>query len=208
LIDRSGPLAFDQAMNRQMAENLNATIDAYVLTAAIAAGGTVSESGFSVTKLWGDVMNAGAQMLDSVGNTLVPTHFFAQPIQTQFIMSQVDGSGRPLVTPTPSGMWTATATTPDGQPPAGSTGQNLLGLAVFHDGNVPASGANAQLVVSRPSELFVQISDPAFRVIYETYADSLGVLIQTYCMVGFIARHAAATQTISGNAYPSTPVFA
>lgn len=211
LIDRSGPLGFDKVMSMQLGDQLRAAVDTYVVGNAIAQGTAVAGAAtFSNANLWGDIQKAGEQMLDANGNELVPTHFFAVPKQIQFFMAQVDSQQRPLMTPTPEGAWTPDVKDPSGQPAGGATGLNIIGLSVYRDGNIPAAtgGANAQLLVARPSEFFVQCSEPYFRVVVEEYAGSLSVLVQAYCYAGVVARHATACQVITGAGYPVSPTFA
>ncbi len=209
LIDRSGPLAFDKVMALQLGDQIRAAVDSYVVAQAISKGTVVAGAAtFSNANLWGDIQKAGEQMLDSNGNQLEPTHFFAIPKQIQFFGAQVDSQQRPLMVPTPAGAWTPDVKDPSGQPAAGATGYQILGLSVYKDGNIAASGVNAQLLVARPSEFFVQCSEPYFRVVTEEYAGQLSVLVQAYCYVGVVARHASACQVITGNGYPLAVTFA
>ena len=211
LFDRAGPLGFDKAFSKQLNDQLAANIDIYVVAQAIAGGGTgvSNASAFSISGLWGDVQKAGELMLDSAGHNLLPTHFFAAPKQIQWMLSLTDNTGRPLFIPTPSGAWRPDNMQPSGQPAAGATGTNLLGLSVYHDGNIIASGSNAQLLVARPSELLVQVSEPYFQVVIaDGQATSLSLTMQAYCYVGVVARHSAAVQVVTGAAYTSTPTFA
>ena len=212
LIDRAGPFAIDKVIGAQIGDEVRYKVDNYVVTQAITNGQTFAGAStpLSNAKLWGDIQGAGDQMAESAGQNLRPTHFFAVPKQVQFFLAQVDGNARPLMTPTPEGMWLPDRNDPSGQPAAGATGYNINGLAVYHDGNIPASGANAQLLVARPSEFFVQVSKPYFRVIIgaQGQAQNLTADLEGWVYCGVIARRASACQVITGSAYPSTVVFA
>jgi hypothetical protein len=78
------------------------------------------------------------------------------------------------------------------------------GLAVFQDNNVPAVGSNSQIVVARPSEVFVFEGSPISFSYAETEAADLSVVIGLRVYVGCIVRYAKAVQAISGNTYPTT----
>ena len=56
---------------------------------------------------------------------------------------------------------TATPMAPatDGGPPCGSTGEKLLSLGVWHDGNIAASGSDVQLLICHMPEVFSLVSE-------------------------------------------------
>ena len=95
-------------------------------------------------------------------------------------------------------------------PIPGFTGEKLLNTPVFLDGNIPTtgSGAKTQILVSHMPEIFTLASSPALRAFPDTEANTLSVVIQLYGYVGVVARHAQATQILSGAAYVPSPTFA
>ena len=208
LVDRAGPMAFDKVMSMQLGDQLNATVDAYAVAYAIANASVVTDNtAFSIAQLYGDINSAAEKMVDALGNEIVPSHLFAQPKQIRFFYAQVGTTGLPLLNPTPDGAWTPEANQPSGQPAPGATGTNILGLAVYNDGNIAANGSNAQLLVARPSEFFIQCSNPYFIVVPEEYANTLSVNVIAYAYVGVVARRSSAAVVITGNTYPSSPTF-
>ena len=84
----------------------------------------------------------------------------------------------------------------------------MLGTAVFADGNIPASGSNAELIVGNPAEVFTLTTEPVTRSVVETYASDMSVVVQLSAMVGVSVRHPAAVQVVSSAAYPQAPTFA
>lgn len=208
LMERAGPVGFDTVIGRALTESLASEIDSFVLSSALAGAGTVAgASTFSAAGLWGDLALAGSQMLTTAGTVLEPTHLFAPFASLQWLSAQTDPAGRPLFTPVPSNADSPIVPGPDGRPPVGFTGERVLYTSVFRDGNIPASGANAQLIVAHPAEVFLQVSEPALRVLPETLAQNLETVVQLYAYVGVIVRHPAAVQVVSGAAYPAAPTF-
>jgi hypothetical protein len=211
LLDRAGPgPGFDDACQAQLMQDLSASIDSYFLTQAIAGAGTVTDStSFSVPDLWGDLGKARAQALTTAGAKLQPTALFIPPDNYEYFTSQVDGSDRPLLTPTPAGASLSITPGPDDSPPWGYMGQRILSTPVFTDGNIPLSSAGyAQLVLAAMPEVFTLVTEPVLRVIPETFASTMTCVIQLYCLAGIIVRHSAACQVVTGAAFPASPSFA
>lgn len=50
-------------------------------------------------------------------------------------------------------------------------------------------------------------SPPVFRVVPETLASTLGVVVQLYGFCGVLLRHSNAVQTVTGAAYPAAPTY-
>ncbi|MGI8753901.1 MAG: hypothetical protein ACR2MN_16625 [Acidimicrobiales bacterium] len=208
LLDRAGPESFDQLIHAQLMTQLYTDIDAYCIAQAIAGGGTVTSTGATlIPGLWGDVAKAGANMLTAPGQLRDPTHLFMTPTWHQYATAQVDLQNRPLMTPVPAGA-DLPITSPDGATPVGYTGERILTTAVFRDGNIPAAGANTQMLVAHMPEVFTLVSEPALDVFPETLAGSLSVVARLYAFVGVIVRHTAAVQTVTGTLYPAAPTFA
>jgi hypothetical protein len=208
LFDQSGPIGIDEVLYAQLTSDLWTQLDLYALAQATAGAGTVTGATWSNAALWGDVAKASAAMMTSAGTVLSPTHLFMPPTFYQWATAQVDTATRPLLLPQPSGTVLPIATAPDGQPPAGYTGERILTSSVFTDGNIATSGSNSQFVLANMQNVFTLTTEPVCRAIPETLANDLTVVIQVYCQFGIVVRHAAGVQTISGAAYPASPTFA
>jgi len=204
LFDRSGPMGIDEILHAAMAQQLETEVDSYVITRALAVAGSISgASSFTALGLWQDLANAKQAMETAAGTKLRPTGAFMAPEIYEWLLGQADPSGRPLLLPTPT-----SAVLPMQTPAPGYTGTSLLGLPVFTDGSIPATGSNAQIVLACMPEVFVLQSAPVARAIPETLAADLTVVIQLYSLVGAIIRHPEGIQVVAGNAYPSNPSFA
>ena len=189
---------------------LQTAIDTAVLTVALANAGTVAgASSFTAAAFWQDLAEAKSQMATAAGTVLPATHTFMTPNVYEYLSSESDPNGRPLLLPTPAGAATTVTPGPDGGPPPGYTGEKILSTPVFTDGNVPTtdSGAETQIVLAHMPEVFVLATEPVSRAIPETFAADLSVVVQTYCLVGTIVRHPKAVQIVSGAAYPASPSF-
>jgi hypothetical protein len=206
--DRAGPLAGDTVIDAQLRLDLLAQLDAYCLGVALGVAGTVSDStSFSVAELWGDLAKAKSQMLTTAGTLLPATAMFMQPTWYEWAESQVDPNGRPLLLPQPAGTSLPLVPGRNGTAPPGYTGEKLLAVPTFTDGNIPNSGANTQMVVANMGEVFQLTSEPTARAVPETLAEDMTVVIQLYCLVGCLVRHSPAVQVVTGSAYPAAPSF-
>lgn len=174
-----------------------------MISQLIAVGGTVSgASTFTAAAFMQDVANGKQQMMTAAGTLLRPSGLFGHPDIVEWLMSQSDPNGRPILLPTAPGASVAV-----NQPAPGYTGYCLLGLPVFWDNSIPKTGSNAQLLVASMPDVLTVCTDPVVRAFPETYAAELVVTLQMYGLVGVVAKHANAVQVLSGNAYPQTPSY-
>ena len=211
LLDRSGPgPSFDVLLHEQLGQGLRTAIDTAVITAMLAGATSVTGAAtFTAAGLFGDIAAAKSAIATAAGTKLPATGIFVTPAWTEYLLSSVDPAGRPLLLPTSTQAALPIRLGPDGGPPAGFTGDRLLGTALFADENVPPASSDAQFLVAHMPEVFVQTSEPALRTIVETDANILSVVVQLYCYVGVIVRHATAAAVVTGGAaYPATPTFA
>lgn len=210
LFDRAGPVRADTIIEAQLRQQINTSVDAYLVTQAIANGGTgvTDNSAFSVTDFWGDIAKAQSQMLTAAGVVLPATHVFMQPTFYSWASAQVDGQGRPLMVPTPAGADAPVVPAEDGGPAPGATGYQLLGTPVFRDGNIANSGSNTQIVLAHMPEVFTLVSEPAVRAFPDVLAENLTVIVSMYALCAVIVRHSGAIQVVSGSAYAASPSFA
>lgn len=217
LIDRAGPnFAFDRMVFDQLNRALAASVDPYVVNTALANAGQVSYTGsFALTAANGassfytKVAAAKAATVDAAGTVLPATHLFAIPNRWEYVQAYTDGQARPLVVPSYASPFNATAGGSDGQPLAeGFTGYRMQGLEVYEDGNIPLIGtANTdQVIVAHMPEVWVWEGTPVPRVIPQTLAQNLQVLLQLYEYITAIVRYPKAVQTINGSAM-TPPTF-
>jgi hypothetical protein len=80
----------------------------------------------------------------------------------------------------------------------------MHGLPVFEDGNIPVASTYNRVVVAHMPEVWFWEGDLVSRVIPQTYAQNLSVLLQIYAYVGSIVRYPLAVQSISSS-YTGTP---
>jgi HK97 family phage major capsid protein len=212
LLDRAGPnFQFDKMVFDQLQRAYNLTLDAFVLTQALASAGTVSCTNAALYGAGGQfacIGKAKAATVDAAGVVLPATHAFFQPINWEWASVQTDANGRTLVVPDYAGVFNAIAAGSNGAGVAeGDTGFKLSGLSVFEDGNIPTAGGNNQIVVAHMPEVWFWEGDLVPRVIPQTYAQNLSVLLQVYAYVAAIVRYPKAVQSVTGTGVPANPTF-
>jgi hypothetical protein len=213
LFDRAGTdgLSFDQVLAQQVAQDLDAQVDALAITTALANAGTVTNTATGsgavdvVTSAYSDIFNASQKAATLSGTRLWPTHVFATSAETAWLLSQVGTNGLPLLHPSASAL-IASQNDPTFR---GYSGVNIGKLALHSDDNIPTTngGADTQLVVAHPSDiLLLEGSTIAFSY-PEAAAATLSVLVGFRRYVAVVARHAGATVSVSGARYPVAPTF-
>jgi len=212
LLDRAGPnFSFDVMVFDQLTRAYNLTLDAYVLAQALASAGSVSCTTTALTgtgSQFSKVGQAKAAIADTAGTVLPATHAFYHPTNWEWAAAQVDTTGRPLVVPAYASPYNAAYAGSDGTPQfEGPNGYKVGGLPVYEDANIPASGGNNQIVVAHMPEVWFWEGDLVPRVIPQTYAQNLSVLLQVYAYVGAIVRYPNAVQRINGSGIPTSPTF-
>lgn len=219
LLDRAGPnFAFDRLVFDQLTRDYNAQVDSFILTQALSGAGSVLYSGsaFVLTDVgatqalgtgypsfYSRVSKAKATVRTAAGVVMDPTHLFVDPRRWEVIASATDTTGRPLVVPNYASPWNAAAagnaTGKVGY--EGDTGYVLNGLPVFHDLNIPTPALGTdQAIVGALDEIYVWEGQLIPRVIPQTYAQNLQVLLQVYAYIACIPRYPTAIQTITGTA--------
>lgn len=215
LLDRVGPnFSFDKLVLDQLERDYNPKVDQYVLAQALANAGAITYtdgSGFTVTArsnpgvggFTSKVAGAKAAIEVTQGVVMSPTHLFVQPNRWDYIEAWSDSSGRPIVVPNVAGAFNAWVAGNSGDKPVpfeGDTGYKLAGLPVFKDHNIPTPGTGAdQAIVGALAEVYVWEGTPVPRVIPQTYASNLSVLLDLYSYVTCIPRYPLAVQTVSGS---------
>lgn len=216
LLDRAGPnfafdkLVFDQ-LNRSYAQNF----DIYVLTQALANATSQSWSGnsnvfvLSVASgaggFTGQVQKAAGAMEQLQGTVTTPTHLFLQPARWRFIESWSDSSGRPVVVPNEAGpfnTWGFGAQSGD-HAIEGFTGYNLGGIPVCKDANVPNQGTTTAdtAIVADLSQVYVYEGPQNPRVLPQTLAGTMQVILQTFSYGAALPLYPAAVTQITGTGF-------
>lgn len=201
LVDRGGPVAFDQALRAQLDLNLNAQLDALVLGAAVSAGATTPGAGpASAGAFLGDVASARERAY-APGTRARVTHCFVSDEVFGWLSRTSDGAGRPILLPS----YQASAPAPWGlsgledkdRQFAGFTGHVLPGgQLLFVDENLSGSG---DVVVSRPATVLVATGEPVVNVVMDgSLAGSLQGVVVAYRYFVAVPLVPGATQTITG----------
>lgn len=210
-IDRAGPgISGDQVLFQQIRQQLDAQVDVYAITQALASAVPVLNNGaFAVTSASGvggflkDLKTAKNSLHDTAGVRLRGTHAFAFGDFVDYVTAYADAQGRPLFSPSLD-----TNRLPiqsKGDPLAeGYSGYVVNGLALFADDNVPASGADAQIIVCRPDTILQLEGAPIPYLYPPSVAGSLEGILGLRQYVATIARFPSGVATISGSAYTAT----
>jgi len=220
LLDRAGPgFAFDRLIFDQLNRDYAPQWDTYVLNAALAAP-TVQiwspAGGFDLIAqngtggFYGQLSKAKAAIRTTAGTVLNPTHLFVTPQRWEYIAGWGDNSYRPSVVADYAGPFNAVgAGSPDGDEGIeGNTRYRLNGLPVYADANIPSFGTTTEdsAIVADLQEVFVYEGTPVQRVVPQTLAGSLLVLLQMYSYVATLVRYPKAVVQISGTGL-TTPVY-
>jgi HK97 family phage major capsid protein len=197
LLDRSGPVAFDQVAYAQMRQSLDQQIDEAVITAMVSGSSTnLTRTVFSdMSSLWSDVNHAASTIEAAPGVVLPATHAFLPTASFRWLASQVDASKRPI--------WTAdTGSQPNAA--TGDTGYSIASTKIFTDGSLPLTSGNATLLVASPASTLVLRGEPVMQVIDQgSGAGTLTALVRMYCYATVVIRYPSAAATASGAAYPA-----
>jgi len=205
LYDRGGAtgLGFDTIVLAQLADQLHAAVDSYVLAQALANAATVTDAASFTWALFLEDLASGREKLaDTAGTRLLATHVFLTSDLFGYVTRQVDDDHRPILSPDSSAIVAAIAT---GDSKWNSWTGVHLGQAELHtDDNLPAVGANTQVVVSRPQETYSFVGDEMSFAYEDTGAQTLSVLVGLRCYVAAITRFPKSVASLSGATYPLT----
>ena len=183
----------DAVLHQQLSQKLEEQLDSYVITQALAAGNApilnnVAWTANNLKDFYNDIAQGEETLTDTAGTRLRPTHFFSTYDFYMYVSHLVDGSGRPLLPPAQLPVPTAPRIlgADDGQQGPGNkpwwarfTGQVLPGgVYWFTDDNIPASGADTQVIVSNPEQavILLESPDPVFSVFPQTVANNLEIV--------------------------------
>jgi HK97 family phage major capsid protein len=233
LLERS-PIAFDQMAFKDLGKAYAQAVDVAVAAGngtnqfeVIGAGsadvvGILNTTGVQTVTwtqatptlkgLYGQLGQAKADVFNTL--FLPSTHCFMSPTYWEFLASQFDSAGRPLVVPSYLGPFNAAATATDAglNMGEGATGTRVFGLDTYADANLPQQlgvGSNQSVILGgRFEENYLFESPVVTRVLPQTYGNQMSVLLQIYGYIAFTAaRYANANFVISGTGLV-TPTFA
>ncbi len=211
LLDRSSGPGIDKVLYVQLHEALMTAIDSATWAAASVAGASVAGgSAYSASVLYGDIGKASNVVRTTAGHQLPASMIFCHPTIGTYISSSCDPSGRPLSTPSAARPYQSDQ--PFGfdlqEQPPGFTGRLLVDSELRYDGSLAAIGSQSPLLVCHPRAAVTVLSEPSLRVIPETYANELQVVVQLVAYFAATVIHPSAFQFVLGNAYPASPSFA
>jgi hypothetical protein len=204
LFERGGDSgeAMDVIVQKQITQQLNAAEDAYAIQTAIAAGTTITDNVAVTIATWfQDLSSAREVMSDTAGKRIPATHIFTTSDISGYFTRQVDSQQRPIFLPDGGALIAA-----DDNPKfAGWLGLVLPGhLFWYADDNIPANGANTQLIVSRPEEILFFEGDSVAFTYPQTFGNHLAVVVGARKYIAVQPRFPQATVVITGSAYPLT----
>jgi hypothetical protein len=218
LLDRAGPnVQYDQIMFDQLRRDYAPKWDTYVLTQALATAGT---SAGTFTGSWAFAAAPGTASFASKvagcinaiettsGTVMSPTDIFVRPTRWNFIESvgALDSTTRSLVIPAANGPFNAAVSQNQTGYVGyeGNTGYKLFGLPVSKDLNIPTPGTGAdQAIIGNLDEVWAFEGPLVPRVVPQTLAPNLAVLLQLYSYGTTIVRYPSAVQTVSGTGMAS-----
>jgi hypothetical protein len=212
LHDRAGMdgWTFDRFVLEQLKVSIDSQTDSYIISSVLSGitASSVTSSSFSIANFYKNVSQAREQLSDTAGTRLKATHIFSTTDIFSYITEQLDSSLRPIITPEWSAMPWAGLMAKGDTAGDGWSGHILPGnIAWFLDDNIPATGSNTQLIVSRPNTVVSFEGDPIPWSYPETRATTLSVVVgmRKYLAVG--PRFPNAHAVITGNAYPTSALY-
>jgi hypothetical protein len=220
VIDRMAPdYRFDAMCEDQLHRDYDPKFDVYALTRALSGATSQSWTGNSNAfelvahtlpgsgGFYGAVSQAKANMRKLVGTVLNATHLFMDPALYEFIAAWADAQGHPVMVPNYAGPFNALANSGDGDAGVeGATGTRFNGLNVFTDANIPTTNgtlAYYQAIVGCLNEVETYESAPVNRVLPQTNATKLQVILQRYSYAAVFVNYAAAVTAINGTGFTS-----
>lgn len=220
LIEQSG-IPFDDIILRDLTAAHAVALDAGVLSGTGSSGqltGIIPSAGTTLTytssspafagagALYAQI-NAGISAIAS-GRYMPPTGIVMHPRRWSWIMSQVDSSNRPLVTPN-GAIFNAPGVT-DGVYAQGAAGV-LAGLPVYLDANIPintGAGTNQDtVIIAKLDDLYLWETAVDAQAFSATYANQNSMLFRvTNYSAAIPTRYTKSIATITGTGLV-TPTF-
>ena len=212
LLDQS-PIAFDEIVFRDLVQDHAAKVDQQVLYGSGGSGQvqgihgtsnilTVAAGGTTIQYVYAAVANAIQQI--HVNRFLPPDVIVMHPRRWGWFLSLLDTTDRPLFLPSANSPMNV-AGVQDGVGTQQVVGQ-MHGLPVITDPNLTTNNSGSQdfIYVLRSSDLILWESGLKTRVLPETRATSLTVLLQVYSYIAFTAaRYPQSVAEITGLTAPT-----
>lgn len=199
--------AFDVVAGEQVRQQLNETINRYVLQQALNGATQVAASAttFSLASFYGDVGDLRNKLTDTSGVRIRASHIFTTSDLYSFVTRQLDANSRPVLLPQFNPGPPAILDGTQHQKWWGFTGTVLPGILFwFVDDTIPAQGSNTQIIVSNPTKIVLFESDPLSFAYPQTLGNQLSVVVGMRSYVAAIPRYPGATAVVTGNAYPTS----
>jgi hypothetical protein len=212
-LDRAGPgVQGDQVLFQQIKEQLDAQVDVFAITQALANAQEVNNAAaFTLTSasgvggFVGDLKKAKNKLHDLQGQRLRGTHCFAIGDFVDHISSYADAQGRPVFSPSFDDNRLPIRSTGDTLA-EGYSGYVLVGLALVADDNIPNLGTTGftQIIVTRP-ETILLLEGPAVPYCYPpSLANQLDAVLGLRSYVAVVLRFKEAVSTITGKTYEAS----
>jgi hypothetical protein len=215
ILDRMAPdYRFDVMCEDQLHRDYDPKFDAYVLAQALSGSTSQSWTGNSgafdltVTSgsggFYGQVSKAKGAMRKLAGTVLNPTHLFLDPARYEFIAAWSDANGRPMIVPDYAGPFNAAGNSGTGDAGIeGYSGTRFNGLPVFTDANIPTTTTvnYDQAIVGDLSEVEVYEGNAINRVLPQTLATKLQVILQRYSYATVLVNYVGAVTSINGSGF-------
>jgi HK97 family phage major capsid protein len=169
---------------------------------------TWTQASPKITGLFGQLGQAKADIANTL--FLPATHCFMTPTYWEWLASQFDTNGRPLVVPSYNGPFNVAILGTDQQVVEGAIGRRISGLNTFEDANLPQTlnGNQSVIIVGKFDENYLFESPVITRALPQTYGNQLSVLLQIYGYISYTAgRYPNANSVITGSGLV-TPTFA
>jgi len=166
----------------------------------------------TIKGLYGQLGQAKADIYNTL--FLSATHCFMTPTYWEFVASQFDTAGRPLVVPSYQGPFNTAILAQDAglNIVQGAVGSRVFGLDTYADANLPqqlgAASNQSVIIAGRFDENYLFESPIVTRVLPQTYGNQLSVLLQIYGYIAYTAaRYPNANAVVTGTGLV-TPTFA
>lgn len=210
LLERSELRDMDAVLFQDLQRQYAKQVDQLALTAALANAGAITytdAAGFHLIggtagdgNFWTKVAGAKAAVKTAAGQEGYPNVLVVHPERWESIIATgLDGSSRPLIVPDPNGPMNAMGAGNEAAIYEGRTGYTFQNLAVVEDLNIPAPGTgNDQAIVADLSEVWLFENTPTPRVLPQTNAHTLEVVLQAYGYASALVGYPSQVQAISG----------
>ena len=201
--------AFDVVAGQQIKQQLDETVNKYVLQQALQAGtfaaGSAEAGNAWMPTFYGDVGDLRNKLTDTSGVRIRASHLFTTSDLYSYATRQLDGQNRPVLLPSFNPGPPQILDGNDKDKWWGFTGTVMPGVVFwFIDDAIPAAGNNTQIIVCDPSKVVTFEGDPIVFAYPQTLGNQLSVVVGMRQYVAAIPRYPGALAYTSSNVYPTT----